>query len=80
MYDLRLKASTDGKIVHINEYLYTEIDEDTRKSGERIFDYVDPKTVRLNRNGACMYTTLKDINAFLEPKFEQVAFDRRSLS
>lgn len=77
MYDLRLKASTDGKIVRINEYLYTEIDEDTRKSGERIFDYVDPKNrkVQIEMEHACTQH-LKDIKAFLEPKFEQVAFDK----
>ena len=77
MYDLRLKASNNHKIVHINEYLYTEIVEDTRKSGEKIFDYVDPKNhkVQIEMEHACTQH-LKDINAFLEPKFEQVAFDK----
>lgn len=40
LYDLRLRMK---KIVHINEYLYTEIETDTRKSGEKQFDYVDPR-------------------------------------
>lgn len=43
LYDLRLKISQKKKLVHINEYLYTEIENDTRKSGEKQFDYVDPK-------------------------------------
>ena len=43
LYDLRLKVSQKASLVHINEYLYSEIEDDTRKSGEKIFDYVDPK-------------------------------------
>ena len=43
LYDLRLKVSQKHELVHINEYLYTETEEDTRKSGQKIFDYVDPK-------------------------------------
>ena len=43
LYDLRLKLSQKESLVHINEYLYSEIENDTRKSGEKIFDYVDPK-------------------------------------
>lgn len=42
-YDLRLKLSQKYSLVHINEYLYSEVENDTRKSGEKIFDYVDPK-------------------------------------
>lgn len=45
LYDLRLKLSQYSDLVHINEYLYSEVENDTRKSGEKIFDYVDPKTV-----------------------------------
>lgn len=36
LYDLRLKVSQKGKLEHINEYLYTEAENDTRKSGEKI--------------------------------------------
>ncbi|MBO5980075.1 MAG: hypothetical protein J6Q12_06580, partial [Bacteroidales bacterium] len=39
LYDLRLRMKN---IVHINEYLYAEIETDLRKSGEKQFDYVDP--------------------------------------
>ncbi len=77
MYDLRLKASEVDGIYHINEYLYTEIDEDTRKSGEKIFDYVDPKNrnVQIEMEQACTQH-LKGIKAYLEPKFEQITFDK----
>lgn len=43
LYDLRLKLSQLSELVHINEYLYSEIENDNRKSGEKIFDYVDPR-------------------------------------
>ena len=39
LYDLRLKVSQNGKLEHINEYLYYEIETDNRKSGEKIFDW-----------------------------------------
>lgn len=44
LYNLRLTVSRMAPLVHINEVLYTEIETDTRKSGEKLFDYVDPKT------------------------------------
>ena len=42
-YDLRLKLSEKYRIEHINEPLYSEVELDTRKTGEKLFDYVDPK-------------------------------------
>lgn len=77
LYDLRLKVSQKNDLVHINEYLYSEIDEDTRKSGEKIFDYVDPKNrkVQIEMEQACTQH-LKDVGAYLEPKFEPIAFDK----
>jgi hypothetical protein len=43
IYDLRLKLSRLGDIVRIPEFLYTTIEADNRKSGQKLFDYVDPK-------------------------------------
>ncbi|WP_337638974.1 DUF4922 domain-containing protein [Prevotella sp.] len=43
LYDLRLYISRKAEIFHINEYLYTQIETDLRKSGERQFDYVNPR-------------------------------------
>ena len=68
LYDLRLRMK---RIVHINEYLYTEIETDSRKSGEKQFDYVDPKnrTVQIEMEKICT-EHLKRIGAYLEPKFK----------
>lgn len=77
LYDLRLKVSQKHPLVHINEYLYTEIEEDTRASGLKIFDYVDPKNrqVQVEMEQACTQH-LKDINAYLKPKFEKIEFNK----
>jgi hypothetical protein len=68
LYDLRLRMKN---IVHVNEYLYTEIETDNRKSGEKQFDYVDPKnrTVQIEMEKVCT-AHLKRIGAWLEPKFK----------
>ena len=42
-YDFRLYVSRKAQIFHINEYLYTQIETDMRKSGEKQFDYVNPR-------------------------------------
>lgn len=77
LYDLRLKVSQRHPVVHINEYLYTEIEEDTRPSGQRIFDYVDPKNraVQIEMEQACT-RHLKDVGAYLKPEFEKIEFNR----
>jgi hypothetical protein len=43
LYATRLFIAREGKITHINEFLYTEVEEDLRKSGEKQFDYVNPR-------------------------------------
>ena len=69
LYDLRLRMK---KIVHINEYLYTEIETDTRKSDEKQFDYVDPRNraVQIEMEQACT-EHLRRIGAWLEPVFKE---------
>jgi SpoIID/LytB domain protein len=42
LYDLRLFLSRKGELFHLNEYLYSEVELDTRASGEKQFDYVNP--------------------------------------
>ena len=76
LYDLRLKVSQKGSLVHINEYLYYEIETDTRKSGEKLFDYVDPKNraVQIEMEQACT-AHLKAIGGYLAPVFKPVTFD-----
>ena len=69
LYDLRLRMD---KIVHINEYLYTDVETDNRKSGEKQFDYVDPRNraVQIEMEKVCT-EHLKRIGAYLEPKFKE---------
>lgn len=76
LYDLRLKVSQVAEIVHINEYLYTEVENDTRKSGQKIFDYVDPKNraVQVEMEEACT-AHLKVVGGYLEPKFKNIEFN-----
>ena len=76
LYDLRLKVSQKGSLVHINEFLYYEVETDLRKSGEKQFDYVDPKhrSVQIEMEKACTWH-LKAIGGYLEPVFKPVAFD-----
>ena len=73
LYDLCLKVSQKGALEHINEYLYYDVELDTRKSGEKLFDYVDPKNraVQIEMEQA-VTQHLKDINGYLAPKFKDV--------
>lgn len=76
LYDLRLKVSQKAEIVHINEYLYSDVELDTRKSGEKIFDYVDPKNrgVQIEMEDACT-AHLKAVGGYLEPNFKKIEFN-----
>ena len=65
LYDLRLRMK---KIVHLREPLYTAVPRDFRKSGERQFDYVDPKNRDVQKEMETICTEhLKRIGAFLCP-------------
>lgn len=77
LYDLRLRISRIAPIVHINEYLYSDVTVDNRKSGEKIFDYVDPKNrgVQIEMEKACT-AHLKEIGGYLEPKFTEIDFNK----
>lgn len=75
LYDLRLKISQKNKLEHINEYLYTEIEDDHRKSGEKQFDYVNPKNreVQIEMEKVCT-NHLKVIGGYLAPNFQPINF------
>lgn len=77
LYDLRLRMSRIAPIVHINEYLYSDVTVDNRKSGEKIFDYVDPKNrgVQIEMEKACT-AHLKAVGGYLEPKFDEIDFNK----
>lgn len=76
LYDLRLKLSQKYPVVHVNEYLYSEVEEDNRKSGEKQFDYVDPRNRdrQIEMERACT-EHLKEINGYLKPEFKPIDFD-----
>ena len=73
LYDLRLRVSRLGSLLHIPEFLYYELDTDKRDSGEKQFDYVDPKNraVQIEMEDACT-SHLKAVGAWLEPSFKDV--------
>ena len=75
LYDLWLKVSQKGSFVHVNEYLYSEVELDTRKSGEKLFDYVDPRNraVQIEMEKACT-EHLKAVGGWLAPEFRSVDF------
>ncbi len=83
LYDLRLKLSQFAAITHINEFLYSDVELDTRKSGEKIFDYVDPKNRgrQIEMEQACT-EHLKEIGGYLapekdgKPNFRHIEFNR----
>ena len=77
LYDLRLKLSQRYALVHANEYLYSEVEEDNRKSGEKQFDYVDPRNRdrQIEMEKACAQH-LKEIGGYLEPHFEDIDFNQ----
>ena len=73
LYDLRLRVSELGPIVHIPEFLYYEIDTDTRDSDVKQFDYVNPRNreVQIEMEDACT-AHLKRIGAWQAPNFKDV--------
>jgi hypothetical protein len=77
LYDLRLKVSQQRRLFRVPEFLYTEMETDTRKSGEKMFDYVDPKNreVQIELEKVCTQH-LKDIGAYLKPEFPEVKFSK----
>ncbi len=81
LYDLRLYLSRKGTLFHINEPLYTAIELDTRKSGEKQFDYVNPRNreVQVEMERVCTHYldvtgALVDTTAYKEPDFMEQEF------
>ena len=56
--------------------LYSRIELDAQKTGEKVFDYVDPRNrnVQIEMEHAAT-ASLKEIGAYLKPNFNAVAFD-----
>lgn len=66
LYAVRLSM---GKTVHVPEFLYTTVETDLRKSGEKQFDYVDPgnREVQVEMERVCT-DYLKKAGAYLAPE------------
>jgi len=76
LYDLRLKVSVRQKIFHLQEFLYTKVESDVRTSGEKLFDYVDPRNRGVQVEMEKVVTQhLKNIGAYLPPRFRNVPAD-----
>jgi hypothetical protein len=80
-YDLRLKVSQHYRLIHIPEFLYTKVEPDNRRSGEKMFDYVDPKNreVQVEMERVCT-DHLKQIDGWLRPVFRTISFDESGFS
>lgn len=77
LYDIRLRVSQKYELLHLPELLYTEVELDTRRSGEKMFDYVDPRNRdrQIEMEQACT-DHLKTIGAYLKPEFKQITFSK----
>ena len=82
LYDLRLYLSRVGEIFHLNEFLYSEAELDTRKSGEKQFDYVNPRNreVQIEMEKACTQHlgkvgALIDTTSYRQPDFGEQEFE-----
>ena len=66
LYDLRLFISRKQLPLHIDEFLYTEVERDTRLSGQKQFDYVDPRnrSRQIEMERVCT-RHLRALNAYL---------------
>lgn len=80
-YAIRLALSTIADFCHIDEVLYTEMEEDTRKSGEKQFDYVNPRNraVQIEMEQACT-AYLKETGVYLVPQFKDVDFSGQTFA
>jgi glycosyltransferase involved in cell wall biosynthesis len=77
LYDLRLKLSINSTIFRIPEPLYTRAAADLRASGEKIFDYVDPRKRDYQIEMEKIATEhLERIGAWLEPRFAELPESR----
>ena len=78
LFDLRLSLSRGSRIFRIPEFLYSTIATDQRKSGEKLFDYVNPKNREVQIEMEIAATEhLKNIGAYLAPEFDQISFDEK---
>ena len=80
-YALRLFLSRKGELFHLNEYLYTEEEDDLRASGEKQFDYVNPRNrevqIEMEQAATAHLSTINalvDTTQYAQPDFSAEAF------
>ena len=80
-YALRLFLSRKGELFHLNEYLYTEEEDDLRASGEKQFDYVNPRNrevqIEMEQAATAYLSAIKalvDTTQYVQPDFSGEAF------
>lgn len=79
LYDLRLFLSREGRILHLNEYLYTEEETDLRASGVKQFDYVNPanRDLQIEMEQACT-AHLQEVKALIDPtQYSEVDYNEQ---
>ncbi len=81
IYDMRLNIAKNYSLIRIPEFLYSVEENDLRKSGEKQFDYVNPKNreVQIEMEKA-VTEHLKQIGAYLSPVFKSIELTDGSFS
>ncbi len=74
----QLRKKRLASVFHLREYLYTDREVDLRKSGEKQFDYVDPRNREVQVEYEKVFTDhLKRIGAYIAPEsISQVNIER----
>jgi hypothetical protein len=73
LYDTRLSISRRWPVTRVGEFLYSKVESDARRSGEKQFDYVDPRNRAAQTEMEDAATRhLKKIGAYLKPTFKTV--------
>ena len=82
VYDFRLFLSREGSLFHLNEYLYTEEEQDLRASGVKQFDYVNPanREVQIEMEKACT-AHLRQVGALVDTtQYADIDFDEQDFA
>jgi len=80
-YSLRLFLSRHGELLHLPDLLYGVDEVDARASGQKQFDYVDPRNREAQIEMEAIFTDhLRKIGAWLPPRTRMVADDGNAVT
>ena len=80
-YSLRLFLSRHGELLHLPELLYGVDEVDARASGQKQFDYVDPRNREAQIEMEAIFTDhLRKMGAWLPPRTRTVADDGNAVT